>query len=102
MTAPVRLVVLAAFTLLTLACAGGGDAARKFMQRGDEYLAAARYDAAVIEYRNAVKKEPTWAEAYTKLGDAYAEQGRSEEAYRAYCNAIDLNPADNHARVEAG
>src|SRR6185295_15555243 len=44
----------------------------------------------------------TWGEAYRKLGDAYTEQGKAEEAYRAYLNATDLDPADVHSRVETG
>ena len=101
---PAHRCLLAVFaaTSLTVACAGSEQAARRFVEAGDGYAAADRHDAAVIEYRNAIRKQPTWAAAYTKLGDAYAEQGKSEEAYRAYCNAIDLNPEDGHARVEAG
>jgi tetratricopeptide (TPR) repeat protein len=103
MPARIRFVaVLAAVTSLTIACAGSDEAARRFVETGDGYAAAGRHDAAVIEYRNAIKKRPAWAEAYTKLGDAYVEQGRAEEAYRAYCNAIDLDPAAAHARIEAG
>jgi tetratricopeptide (TPR) repeat protein len=101
---PARFAVAAvvAFSSLTLACGRGGDTAQRFVERGDQYAAEGRHDAAVIEYRNALKKEPTLAAAYTKLGDAYVEQGKPEEAYRAYCNATDLDASDGHARVEAG
>jgi tetratricopeptide (TPR) repeat protein len=87
---------------LTAACSGSEPAARRFVDRGDEFLAAGRFDAAVIEYRNAIKKRPTWSEAYRKLGDVYTEQGKGEDAYRSYSNAADFDPADVHSHVEAG
>jgi len=102
MVARRSLAAVVVFSSLALACSRGGSTAQQFVERGDRYAAEGRYDAAVIEYRNALKKQPTLAAAYTKLGDAYAEEGKPEEAYRAYCNAVDLDAADGHARVEAG
>jgi len=97
-----RSFVLVAVAALAVGCAGREQAVRAAIARGDDYLRAGRASAAVIEYKNAIKKQPTSAEAYRKLGDAYAMQVRAEEAYRAYCSAVDLNPADGHSRVEAG
>lgn len=96
------IVALAAFSALTLACARSDEAARRLIASGDAYHATGRDDAAIIEYRNAIKKQPSSAEAYRKLGDAYVDSAKAEEAYRAYCTAIDLNPADVHSRVGAG
>jgi tetratricopeptide (TPR) repeat protein len=87
---------------LAAGCTDNTQAARRFVDHGDELFAAGRADAAVIEYRNAIKRRPTFGEAYRKLGDVYAEQVRSEEAYRSYSTATDLDPADVHSRVEAG
>jgi tetratricopeptide (TPR) repeat protein len=102
MAARTNLAAVLAVASLTLACGRGGDTAQRYIERGDQYAAEGRHDAAVIEYRNALKKEPARAAVYTKLGDSYAEQGKPEDAYRAYCSAVDLDPADGHARVEAG
>lgn len=96
------LVAVAACSALTMACGRTEDAARRFVARGDEYQAGGRHDAAVIEYRNAIRQQPGSSEAYRKLGDAYVDQGKSEEGYRAYCTAVDLDPDDVHSRVEAG
>ena len=67
--------------------------AHTYVQRGDEQFAAGRYNAAAIEYRNAIKKEPATAEAHRKLADTYLKQGKPEDAYRAYANAVELDPA---------
>jgi len=84
-----RIITVILCAAVAGAC-GRDQSARRFVERGDADLAAGRDAAAVIEYRNAIKQRPAWAEAYSKLGDAYMAQGDSEEAYRAYANAIEL------------
>ena len=96
------LFVLAPMLVIAAACSGTRLTAGDFVRRGDEQLAAGKYGAAVIEYRNAVKKAPALGEAHRKLADAYVEQGKLEEAYRAYATATDLDATDVHSRVEAG
>lgn len=97
-----RVFSIVAVVMLAAGCASREQAATAAMIRGDEYLRGGRAAAAIIEYRNAAKRQPKWPEIYRKLGDAYAAQGSGEEAYRAYCTAIDLDQADTHSRVEAG
>ena len=63
-------LVIAPLILVTGACARTRMSAADFVHRGDEQLAAGRYSAAAIEYRNAIKKDPRQAEAHRKLGDA--------------------------------
>jgi tetratricopeptide (TPR) repeat protein len=97
-----RHLLLVALVTLAAGCGNREQAARSAVARGDAYMRDGRAAAAVIEYRNALQKQPTRAEAYRKLGDAQAAQGNAEEAYRAYCRAIDVDPDDSHSRVEAG
>ena len=73
---------------LTASCARDPeDAARRFMARGDDFARTGRDDAALIEYRNAVREWPAGTEAHQKLGDAYQRLGRLDEAYEAYADA---------------
>ena len=65
-----RMLSLIVCVGLAGAC-GREQAAVRFIARGDAHLAAGRSGAAVIEYRNAIKKRPDSAEAFRKLGDAY-------------------------------
>ena len=88
------LLVIAPMILIAGACSGTRYTAGDFVRRGDEQLAAGRYSAAAIEYRNAVKKAPALGQAHRKLADAYVEQGKLEEAYRAYATATDLDATD--------
>lgn len=78
----------AACVLLSLAIAGCSKdpehATQRFIARGDEFARNGRDEAAVLEFRNALKSSPGRSETYLKLGDAYARLGRTTEAYRAY------------------
>ena len=88
----VRLFLVVPAMMIAVACSGTRQSASDFIRRGDEQVSAGRYSAAIIEYRNAVRKEPSRAEAYRKLGDAYMEEGKLEEAYHAFTNATGLIP----------
>jgi predicted Zn-dependent protease len=64
------------------------DSARDHAARGDQFAADGRYDAALIEYRNAVKAQPAWSEAHEKVGDALLQLGRTTDAYREYARGL--------------
>ena len=86
------------FAIACVAAAGIGcgwsahDRARANVERGDAYVASGRPEAAVIEYRNAVKRQPRWAEAYRKLGDAYSTLGKRRLSIKnsLACSAVRL------------
>ena len=59
-------------------------------------------DAAVLEYRNAVEKDPMFAPARVKLGDAYLRQGNIAGALAELVRAADLLPNDTDAQLKAG
>jgi Tfp pilus assembly protein PilF len=84
--------------ILTAACGGTERAAQKYLTSGDRYIGVQRYDAAIIEYRNAVKRRPEWAEAERKLADAYFAAGSREQAFNAYERATAIDPGDLQAR----
>src|ERR671936_58444 len=103
MFSKVRIVTLASAIAVAAACSRSGvDRARRFAGDGDRYLASGRYNAAVIEYRNAIKSDPTWAPGHARLATAFAAMGKADDAYREFSNAIALDPADSRSRLEAG
>src|SRR5689334_2527930 len=97
----IRRIVAVAGLVAAVGC-GGREQAQRFAERGDEYVRQGRYDAAVIEYRNAIKRRPTWADVHRRLADAYVELGKGEEAYRAYSKAMETDRTDARAYVGAG
>ena len=93
--------------LLIIAVAANGCArmrttAEDFVATGDRYAHEGRYAAAVIEYRNAIQRRPTWAPAHARLAETYDVMGRYDEAYREYANATTLDANDLRSRLAAG
>jgi Tfp pilus assembly protein PilF len=80
-------VALLSIALVAVSCSKDPqDVARDFAARGDKLAAEGRDDAALIEYRNAVREWPAWSEGYRKLGETLSRLGRTNEAYRAFAN----------------
>jgi tetratricopeptide (TPR) repeat protein len=78
------------------------DAAAHALARADNYMSAGRFDAAALEYRNAIKAEPNNVEAYLRLAEADQLLGRSANAYRALTRASELVAGDPRPRIAAG
>ena len=77
-------------------------AAQQYVVSGDEYLAEGQVAEAVIEYRNAVQKDPLSFDAHTKLGDILAQVGDLGNAALEYIRAADLKAEEPNAHVKAG
>ncbi len=65
---------------------------RRYLENGDKYLSQGKYKEAIIMYRNAIKKDPKFGEAYARLGDAESRRGAYPEAVGAYRRAVELIP----------
>jgi len=68
---------------------------------GRDDLRNGRTDAAVAHYREALRILPT-AEAMSALGAALATQGKLDEAFALFRDAVRLDPADALARANFG
>lgn len=78
------------------------DAAKqRHFDNGEQFLRAGQHQEAILEFRNAVERDPFWGEARSRLADAYAANGEQEQAYRQYVRAADLLPDDAGAQVKA-
>ena len=94
-----------AVLLLTLstACHGNVETAkRKYVESGDRYVAQGKYSEAVIQYVNAINKDPKFGEAHAKLADTYLAQGNMRDAVLEYVRAADLLPDQAAAQLKAG
>ena len=94
-----------AVLLLTLstACQGNVETAkRKYVESGDRYVAQGKYSEAVIQYANAINKDPKFGEAHAKLADTYLAQGNMRDAVLEYVRAADLLPDQAAAQLKAG
>lgn len=87
---------LAALLLLLMALAGCSrdpeTVKRKYVENGDRFYKQGKYRQASIMYRNAIKRDPKYGEAYAKLGDSELRRGDIRQAVGAFRRAIELLP----------
>ncbi len=77
-------------TLLSACLGGGGD--ESSILRGDEAAARGDMDAALAEYRLAVRRGSDDADALVRVAHTYAEMGRIDEAGEYYHQAVEQDP----------
>ena len=72
----------------------------KHYNKGVEYLNQENYNAAIIEFRNALKIDPNNSEANYHLGTCYLATSKIDQALKTFDKAIQLNPHLLKARLE--
>ena len=77
-------------------------AKRRYVESGDRYVNQHKDSEAIIQYRNALLKDPTFGEAHLKLGAVLERTGDLTRALREYVRGADLMPTDNEAQLHAG
>lgn len=85
-------LVLAVFAIVVGCSRDPETVKRKFVENGDKYLAQGKYKQASIMYRNALKRDPKFGEAYAKLGEAEVRRGDFVQAINAFRRAVELLP----------
>jgi tetratricopeptide (TPR) repeat protein len=89
--------------VLGVACKGDPQAQRaRHFERANEYAAEKNFDAAIIEYRNAIQQDPQFGEAYFRLSAAYLQIADAQNALRSAVRAADLMPENTSAQLQAG
>jgi uncharacterized protein HemY len=68
------------------------DEAREAFRKGQEAVRKHKNEKAVKHFREAVTKDPEFAEAYNELGASLFAMGQSKEAIEQFQKAIDLVP----------
>lgn len=105
---------VSALSLLLISCAGNPEKAKlRYLQKGDSYVAQKQYSSAIIEYRNALKVDPRYIDAYYQLAKADVAQANVDhaggntdamvqhfrDAYNALSQAISLDPNRADVRI---
>jgi Tfp pilus assembly protein PilF len=98
-----RLALVLSLALSTIVCSRDPQvAAREYAANGDAYMAKGMTKEAILEYRNAVKSLPRWADVHYKLARAYTAANDPEHAYESYARTADLDPKQIDAHINAG
>lgn len=84
-------LILSLLAIILTGCSFSPEAAkRRYMENGDRYYEQGKFREAIILYRNAIKKDPKFGEAYFKLGEAELRRGDPRAAVGAYRRAVEL------------
>ncbi|MES1262727.1 MAG: tetratricopeptide repeat protein [Peristeroidobacter soli] len=93
------LVLVTAVFLGIAGCGGAQSRYASHMSKGDDFFAAANYEKARIEFRNALQILPNDAQARYRYGRSMEALGKVREAAGMYQGAIDSDA--NHAGARA-
>src|SRR5262245_14882783 len=98
-----NLAILCLSVLAVSACTRSAEQVKRdYIERGDKYAKANNLDAAIIEYRNAIQRDPKFGEGYQKLATTYISRGDGPNALRNAVTAADLLPDAIDAQMQAG
>src|SRR5206468_495858 len=94
-------VLLIVALTLAAGCARSPEAKKaRYLARGDVYFQKEQYREAIIEYRNALRIEPTNARAIRQLGMAHYSLGEYGRAFAYLLNASQAAPDDLDVRLK--
>jgi tetratricopeptide (TPR) repeat protein len=77
-------------------------AKRAYLESGNRYFDQKKYAEAIIEYRNAIKVDPSFGEARRRLAICYLQTGDALNGVREQVRAADLLPDHVDVQIDAG
>src|SRR5271156_4599425 len=98
----VATALLSAAVLLCSCARNPQKAKAKYLAEGQNYMKKGQYGDAAIEFRNALRIDPRFVDAYYQLAEADLAQHNWNGAYTSLQKAIDLDPTRLDARVDRG
>jgi cellulose synthase operon protein C len=96
-------ILLITAALLLGACTGDPQKAKdKYLAAGEKHMKQKQYGDAAVEFRNAIRIDPRFAEAYYQLAQADLAQRDWQGAYASLEKTIELDPRRLDARLDRG
>jgi tetratricopeptide (TPR) repeat protein len=96
-------VIAISVSLLLNACARDPQKAKaKYLAAGEKYMKKGQYGDASVEFRNALRLDPRFVDAYYQLAQADLAQRDWRGAYTSLGKAIELDPGRLDARLDRG
>ena len=91
---------MAAFALLlTVGCSSSPQA---YLERGNRFADAGKYDDAIIQYRKALQKAPQLGEAHYRLALTALKKNLPVDAFQELRRAAELMPANDQVQAKLG
>jgi len=96
-------IILISAALLLNSCARDPEKAKaKYVALGQGYMKKGQFAAAAIEFRNALRLDPRFVDAYYQLAQADMAQRKWSTAYTSLERAVDLDANRLDARLDLG
>src|SRR5208337_469579 len=97
----VALSFMLAVSLLFSSCSLDPNVRKqKYFHSGQRYFEQGKYREAVIEFVNAIKIDPRYAEAHHQLAETYLKLQQGQGAYQELSRTVELQPENYQARIE--
>ncbi|HEX8817736.1 MAG TPA: tetratricopeptide repeat protein [Terriglobales bacterium] len=94
-------VVCTSVLISVLACSRNPEAQKhKYFQNGQQYFAQGKYREAAIEFLNAVKIDPQYADAHYQLAQTYLKLQQGAGGVQELSRTVELQPGNYQARME--
>lgn len=94
------ILTLCAITVLVSSCSLDPNARKqKYFQSGQRYFENRQFQEAAIEFTNAIKIDPKYAEARYQLAESYRNLQELDRAHEELIRTIELRPEDYQARM---
>ncbi len=75
---------------------------QKYLHSGQRYFEKGKYREAAIEFTNAIKIDPGFAEAHYQLAQTYLKVQEPGRAYQELVRTVELQPQNYSARSRNG
>jgi tetratricopeptide (TPR) repeat protein len=75
---------------------------QKYVQSGTRYFEKGKYREAAIQFQNAIKLDPRYAEAHYQLARCFLKMEIWNSAFTELSRTVDLNPQNSKARIDLG
>src|ERR1700692_4279835 len=96
-------LIVVSVSLLLSACARDPQKAKaKYLAEGQKYMKKGQYGDASVEFRNALRLDPRFVDAYYQLAQADLAQRDWRGGYTSLEKAIEIDPGRVDARLDRG
>ena len=96
-----RLIISLALVAELLSCSRDPNTRKqKYFQSGQRYFEKSKYQEAAVEFINAVKIDPNYAEAHYQLAETYLKLQKPDVAFQELARTLELQPQNYPARIE--
>jgi len=88
--------------IIMVGCGSSETRKVKFFDKGTEFFEKGDYGKAILNFQNAIKLDPHYADAYTALGKCYLKVMNIQGAFKAFSSAVEINPEILDAQIALG